>query len=47
MPRTVRDLADEFEENREASHGLTTMCVGRGMGGTVIWESLHRKGEDT
>jgi len=24
-------------------YGLTTMCIGLGMGGTVIWENPHFK----
>jgi acetyl-CoA acyltransferase len=27
-------------------YGLTTMCVGLGMGGTVIWENPHWDGSD-
>ena len=45
--RLMTQLADEFEEHPEARYGLATMCVGMGMGGTVIWENLHWKGEDT
>ena len=41
--RLMTQLADEFEEHPEARHGLTTMCVGLGMGGTVIWENPHWK----
>ena len=29
----------EFEEHPEVQYGLTTMCIGLGMGGTVIWEN--------
>jgi acetyl-CoA acyltransferase len=25
-------------------YGLTTMCIGLGMGGTVIWENPHFSG---
>jgi acetyl-CoA acyltransferase len=25
----------------EIRYGLTTMCIGLGMGGTVIWENPH------
>jgi acetyl-CoA acyltransferase len=42
--RLMTQLADEFEEHPEARYGLTTMCVGLGMGGTVIWENPHWKG---
>ena len=41
-PETL--LADEFEEHPETRYGLATMCVGLGMGGTVIWENPHWKG---
>jgi hypothetical protein len=27
-----------------ARYGLTTMCVGLGMGGTVLWENLNAYG---
>jgi acetyl-CoA acyltransferase len=42
--RLMTQLADEFEEHPETRFGLTTMCVGMGMGGTVIWENPHWKG---
>jgi acetyl-CoA acyltransferase len=25
-------------------YGITTMCIGLGMGGTVIWENPHFNG---
>jgi acetyl-CoA acyltransferase len=28
-------------------YGLTTMCVGLGMGGSVIWENPHYQGDGT
>jgi acetyl-CoA acetyltransferase len=43
----MTELADEFDERPQAGYGLTTMCVGLGMGGTVIWENPHWKGEHT
>jgi len=37
--RLMINLAREFEEHPEVRYGLTTMCIGLGMGGTVIWEN--------
>ena len=37
--RLMTQLARQFDEHPEAQYGLTTMCVGLGMGGTVIWEN--------
>jgi acetyl-CoA acyltransferase len=28
-------------ERPDVRFGLTTMCVGMGMGGTVLWENLN------
>ncbi len=28
-------------------YGLTAMCIGIGMGGTVIWENPHWNGADS
>ncbi|WP_421741283.1 thiolase family protein [Cellulomonas sp.] len=39
--RLMTQLARQFEENPDVRYGLTTMCVGLGQGGTVIWESPH------
>ncbi|MEP6562285.1 MAG: thiolase family protein [Nakamurella sp.] len=39
--RLMTQLARQFEEHTEVRYGLTTMCVGLGMGGTVIWENPH------
>ena len=30
-----------FKENPKARYGLTTMCVGRGQGYSVIWENVQ------
>jgi acetyl-CoA acyltransferase len=38
--RLMTQLAAEFAEHPEARYGLTTMCVGMGMGGTVLWERV-------
>jgi acetyl-CoA acyltransferase len=37
--RLMIHLARAFREHPEVRYGLTTMCVGLGMGGTVIWEN--------
>ncbi len=37
----MTQLARQFEQHPEVRYGLTTMCVGLGMGGTVIWENPH------
>ncbi|MBN1849556.1 MAG: thiolase family protein [Deltaproteobacteria bacterium] len=42
-PRLVAFLMGLFKENPEARYGLTTMCVGRGQGCSVIWENLLEK----
>jgi acetyl-CoA acyltransferase len=42
-PRLVAFLAGLFKENPKATYGLTTMCVGRGQGYSVIWENLMRE----
>ncbi|NLU74064.1 acetyl-CoA C-acyltransferase [Streptomyces sp. HNM0575] len=39
--RLMAQLARQFEEQPHVRYGLTTMCVGFGMGGTVIWENPH------
>jgi acetyl-CoA acyltransferase len=39
--RLMTQLARSFEEHPEVRYGLTTMCIGIGMGGTVIWENPH------
>lgn len=42
--RLMTQLARQFEEHPEVRYGLTSMCVGFGMGGTVIWENPHFEG---
>ena len=37
--RLAIQLARHFENNPQVRYGLTTMCVGLGQGGTVIWEN--------
>jgi acetyl-CoA acyltransferase len=39
--RLMIQLAREFAGQPAARYGLTTMCVGLGMGGTVLWENLN------
>ncbi len=39
--RLMTQLAREFAQRPDVQYGLTTMCVGLGMGGTVIWENPH------
>lgn len=40
-PRLVAFLGELFREHSAARYGLTTMCVGRGQGYSVIWENLQ------
>ncbi|CAA9292875.1 MAG: 3-ketoacyl-CoA thiolase [uncultured Friedmanniella sp.] len=42
--RLMIHLARQFRERPEVRYGLTTMCIGLGMGGTVIWENPHFTG---
>ena len=37
--RLMIQLARQFAEHPEVRYGVTAMCVGIGMGGTVIWEN--------
>ncbi len=39
--RLMTQLARQFEDQPQVRYGLTTMCVGFGMGATVIWENPH------
>ncbi|MET7672210.1 thiolase family protein [Micromonospora luteifusca] len=39
--RLMTHLARQFAEHPEVRYGLTAMCIGIGMGGTVIWENPH------
>ncbi|RII41126.1 thiolase family protein [Galactobacter valiniphilus] len=39
--RLMTQLSRQFEQHPEVRYGLTTMCIGLGMGGTVIWENPH------
>jgi len=42
--RLMLNLARTFESHPEVRYGITTMCIGLGMGGTVIWENPNFKG---
>jgi acetyl-CoA acyltransferase len=42
--RLMTQLAREFAVHPEVRYGITTMCVGLGQGGTVIWENPNFKG---
>jgi acetyl-CoA acyltransferase len=37
--RLMLNLGRGFEEHPEVRYGITTLCIGLGMGGTVIWEN--------
>ncbi|MET8094025.1 thiolase family protein [Micromonospora sp. NPDC005220] len=39
--RLMTQLARQFAEHPEVRYGVTAMCIGIGMGGTVIWENPH------
>jgi acetyl-CoA acyltransferase len=42
--RLMTQLARHFAEHPEVRYGLTAMCIGIGMGGTVIWENANWEG---
>ena len=42
--RLMINLARTFEAQPHLRYGITTMCIGLGMGGTVIWENPHFNG---
>jgi len=37
--RLMTQLARQFQQHPEVRYGLNAMCIGLGMGGTVIWEN--------
>jgi acetyl-CoA acyltransferase len=39
--RLMIQLAAELAERPEVRYGITTMCIGLGMGGTVLWENVN------
>ena len=45
--RLMTNLAREMTEHPEVRYGLTTMCIGLGMGGTVIWENTAYTAAET
>jgi acetyl-CoA acyltransferase len=44
--RLMTQLAAEFADHPEVRYGLATMCVGMGMGGTVLWENTAWEGAE-
>jgi acetyl-CoA acyltransferase len=44
--RLMTQLAHHFAERPEVRYGITSMCIGIGQGGTVIWENPHYTGSD-
>ncbi|MDQ7785617.1 MAG: thiolase family protein [Desulfomonilaceae bacterium] len=43
--RLACHLMHAFAARPEVKYGITTMCVGLGQGGTVVWKNLRRNGE--
>jgi acetyl-CoA acyltransferase len=43
--RLMTQLSRQFAEHPEVRYGVTAMCIGIGMGGTVIWENPNWKGD--
>lgn len=43
--RLMIQLARQFADRSDVRYGLTTMCVGLGMGGAVIWENPHYRAD--
>ncbi len=43
--RLACHLMHAFAAHPEVKYGLTTMCVGLGQGGTVVWKNLQRNGK--
>ncbi|WP_430332222.1 thiolase family protein [Rhodococcus sp. ACT016] len=41
--RLMTQLSRQFAQNPGVRYGLTTMCIGLGMGGSVIWENPNHK----
>lgn len=42
--RLMLNLGRGFQEHPEVRYGITTLCIGLGMGGTVIWENPQWNG---
>jgi acetyl-CoA acyltransferase len=43
--RLISNLANGFKEHPQVRYGITTMCIGLGMGGTIIWENPNYNGD--
>ena len=43
--RLILNLANGFKDHPEVRYGITTMCIGLGMGGTIIWENPNYTGD--
>ena len=43
--RLMNQLSRQFETRPDVRYGITTMCIGLGMGGTVIWENENYDGK--
>ena len=43
--RLMSYLAKSFSDQPDVRYGITTMCIGLGMGGTVVWENPHYSGQ--
>lgn len=41
----MTQLASHFSARPDVRYGLAAMCVGFGMGGTVIWENTAWEGK--
>lgn len=44
--RLMTQLARQFADQPHVQYGLTSMCIGIGMGGTVIWENPHYSAQE-
>lgn len=42
--RLMIQLAEQFAQRPDVRYGITTMCIGLGQGGTVVWENPHFAG---
>ena len=45
--RLMIHLARTFREHPEVRYGLTTMCIGLGMGGSVVWENPNHPSDSS
>jgi acetyl-CoA acyltransferase len=43
--RLACHLMHGFSSHPDVKYGITTMCVGLGQGGTVVWKNLQRNGK--